>query len=63
MDEHIFTCPGYQDLVPENVTLDLFWDADTLNDMETMERLGRMMKVIIERMDRIQEIDVSKVPQ
>ena len=50
-------------LVPENVTLDLFWDADTLNDMETMERLGRMMKVIIERMDRIQEIDVSKVPQ
>ena len=55
-DIHVFTCPGYKDLNPDGISLDLFWDAEALNDMKVMSPAAKIMNEIITRMEDIQNI-------
>ena len=38
-DVHLFTCPGYADLNPDGVALDMFWDEEILNDIAYCHQL------------------------
>ena len=55
-DEHVFSCPGYRDLITDDISLELFWDEETLNDIETLSIAAKIMYKIIERMECIQEM-------
>ena len=56
LDEHIFTCPGYKDLVTNEISLAMFWNTDVLNDIEVLSDAAKIMRQIIERMEDIQEM-------
>ena len=56
LDEHIFTCPGYKDLVTDDMSLEMFWNNDVLNDMQVLSVAAKSMTLIIERMEEIQEM-------
>ena len=56
LDEHIFTCPGYKDLVTDEISLSMFWNTDVLNDIEVLSGAAKIMRQIIERMESIQEM-------
>ena len=53
-DAHLFHCPGYQDLVPENVTFDMFWDNEALNDTERLRCAAGAVLGIVDRLEEIQ---------
>ena len=56
-DEHIFVCPGYSDLIiEENVTYDMFWDKDVLQDVNKLKVIASVAITIIERLELIQKI-------
>ena len=53
-DEHVFSCPGYGDLVIEGMSMDMFWDNDILADTEKIKVVAKCVIKIIERMEDIQ---------
>ena len=53
-DVHLFTCPGYADLNPDGVALDMFWDEEILNDMRILSAAARCLCKIIERLEDVQ---------
>ena len=59
-DAHLFHCPGYQDLVPENVTFDMFWDNEALNDTERLRCAAGAVLGIVDRLEEIQNMDSKK---
>ena len=56
-DLHVFSCPGYQDIEMENVTLNMFWNPETLNNIELISKGAKVMVNIIRRMEEIKGID------
>ncbi len=54
--EHVFSCPGYMDLINHKLQYNMFWDKEVLKDMDILRELSRNMKLIIERMEEIQKI-------
>ena len=57
VDEHIFHCPGYKDIVAgKEVSLEMFWDPEILDDMSKLSEIGGVMKLVIERMEYIQSM-------
>ena len=56
-DVHVFSCPGYQDIQMENVTLDMFWNDETLNNIEVISKAAKVMVNIIRRMEEIEGIE------
>ena len=42
-DIHIFTCPGYVDLNPDDICLQLFWDEKYLNDMNVLSNAAKTL--------------------
>ena len=63
VDEHIFSCPGYLDIVKnEQIHYDMLWDDNVLSDMELLKQIAQVIKSLIERMEVIQrmgELDLS----
>ena len=56
-DVHVLTCPGYSDLnVCGLVSLDVFWNVESLKDMALLAPAAQMMKKMIERMEEIKDI-------
>ena len=55
-DIHVFSCPGYVDLNPIGVSLDLFWNTEALNDMKVLSPAAKVMSEIITRMEEIQNL-------
>ena len=55
-DVHIFKCPGYQDIINENLSYEMFWDEDTFNNLALLKDLARMAKCIILRIERVQQL-------
>ena len=55
-DAHVFTCPGYVDLNPSGITIDLFWNTEALEDMEILSPAAKMVNEIITRMEEIQNV-------
>ena len=55
-DAHVFTCPGYTDLNPSGITLDLFWNIESIEDMEILSPAAKILNEIIIRMEDIQNV-------
>ena len=51
-DEHLFSCPGYIDLIPEDVHYKMFFALD--EKKEILEKAAKCLKRIMDRMEIIQ---------
>jgi hypothetical protein len=58
-DEHLFHCPGYQDLFTSDMSYSMFWDNDVLEDTVRIKKAACIILGIIERLNEIQ-VMVSK---
>jgi len=56
LDEHIFSCPGYCDIVDHEIHYDMLWNNEVLKDMKLLKKIACNMKMIIERIEDIQRI-------
>ena len=56
-DIHLFTCPGYSDIVNGQFNFYSFWDNDTLEDMGKLKMLAKIVLLLLERMKHIQKFD------
>ena len=56
LDEHIFSCPGYQDIIDPEIKYEMLWDKEVLKDMGILKKIADCLKLIIERMKEIQKI-------
>ena len=57
-DEHIFTCPGYVDLVDQNLEYKMFWDNNFLNDIGRLKPVAGSVLKIIERIEAVQSLNL-----
>ena len=55
-DEHLFSCPGYQDLIVTDVRYEMFWDEVTLEDAVKMGTAATVLVRIIERLEEVQDM-------
>ena len=55
-DTHIFTCPGYVDLNPDGICLQVFWDVKYLSDMIVLSHAAKTLIKLIDRMEKIQNL-------
>ena len=55
-DGHIFTCPGYEDLNPDGINLEVFLDDQYLNDMNLLSPAAKTLIKMVERMEEIQTV-------
>ena len=55
-DEHIFTCPGYQDLLSDDVNHKMFWDEEILNDTAKIKKGACAIIAIVERLNEVQDM-------
>ena len=55
-DTHMFTCPGYADLNPECINIEVFWDEQYLNDMNLLSPAAKMLIKMVDRMEEIQKL-------
>ena len=55
-DAHLFGCPGYQDIVTNEVWYDMFWDEAVLNDTTQLKRAASVLVSLIERLELLQKI-------
>ena len=53
-DEHLFHCPGYQDLLHDGVYYKMFWDDKVLNDTVLIKKAACSILGMIERLKEIQ---------
>lgn len=51
-DEHLFTCPGYVDLIPEEINYDMFFDDNT--SIEELSNGAKCLENIISRLELFQ---------
>ena len=55
-DQHIFTCPGYSDIIRGKFSLDVFWDKNVLDDTMKLQDIAKTVMLLIERMENIQKL-------
>ena len=53
-DAHLFTCPGFQDLIPAEVCYDMFWDESVLKDAVRLKKAACVLLLVIDRLEVIQ---------
>ena len=53
-DVHLFKCPGYADLNPDDVRLDMFFNEEILNDMNVLSAAAQCLCSIIVRLEEVQ---------
>ena len=53
-DQHIFSCPGFADIVEDNMWFGMFWDEKVLGDMLFLAEIAKVVKRIIKRLEEIQ---------
>ena len=54
-DGHLFSCPGFQDLVC-GVTYEMFWDEAVLSDADKLSSAASVVVAMIERLEAVQEL-------
>ena len=59
-DAHVFSCPGYQDLLSDDIWYDMFWDPSILKDTVKLKKAAGILLAIVERMEEIQDMVVNK---
>ena len=55
-DSHLFACPGYADLVCDDVWYSMFWDEEILNDSIKLRKAAAVVISLIERLETVQEM-------
>ena len=53
-DEHLFHCPGYQDLITADINYNMFWDDDVLEDTIRIKKAAGVMLQIVDRLNEVQ---------
>ena len=56
-DAHLFTCPGFNDLNPDGITLDIFWNDEVLNNIDKLLPAAKCLQSIISRLEEVQKFD------
>ena len=59
-DEHIFSCPGYMDLIEDMFDYQVFWNKDVLEDMVLLKEIAKIVLLLVERMEYIQNLNLSQ---
>ena len=55
-DPHLFWCPGYQDLITDDIWYNMFWDDNILKDISKMKKAASILLSVIERLELIQKM-------
>ena len=55
-DVHVFNCPGYTDLNTTGISIDLFWNAEAIENMEVLAPAANIVNRMIARMEEIQNV-------
>ena len=55
-DSHMFTCPGYHDLNPDGIGIEVFCDEQYLNDMMLLSQAAKTLVRMLSRMVEIQNL-------
>ena len=58
-DQHVFSCPGYADIIQGKYCFDVFWDKNVLNDIDKLKEIAKVVLLLIERMENIQNIGLT----
>ena len=53
---HLFWCPGYQDLITDDIWYNMFWDDNILKDISKMKKAASILMSVIERLELIQKM-------
>ena len=55
-DAHLFGCPGYQDLITDDIWYNMFWDETSLSEFDKLGKAADVLISIIERLELIQKM-------
>jgi hypothetical protein len=59
-DEHIFSCPGYSDILAENqFHYKMLFDDHVLDDMLQLKQMAEVIVLLVQRMEQIQSVGCS----
>ena len=58
-DAHLFGCPGYQDIITDEIWYDMFWDDNILSDTIKLNKPAAILLRVIERLEQIQKMSSS----
>ena len=56
-DSHLFTCPGYSDIVGGQFNYHSFWDTNILEDTDKLKMLAKTVVLLLQRMKHVQNFD------
>ena len=56
-DSHLFTCPGYSDIVGGQFNYHSFWDTNILEDTDKLKVLAKTVVLLLQRMKHVQNFD------
>ena len=56
-DEHIFSCPGYCDLIKGSFSFGAFWDREVLEDMAKLKEIAAVVIAVLSRLDAVQKLE------
>ena len=59
-DEHIFHCPGYQDILSDDIYYSMFWEKEILDDPAKIKNAACVMLGIIERLNEVQSMSPKR---
>ena len=59
-DEHIFHCPGYQDILSDDTYYSMFWEKEILDDPAKIKNAACVMLGIIERLNEVQSMSPKR---
>ena len=55
-DDHIFSCPGYTDIIGGKFRFDAFWDSKILEDMTKLKEIAAVVLEILSRLEVVQNL-------
>ena len=58
-DAHLFECPGYQDIISDDIWFHMFWDDNILKDTVKMKKAASILVSVIERLEVLQNMVIS----
>ena len=53
-DAHLFGCPGYQDIITDEVWYDMFWEESVLKDTNQLKQASSILLSVIDRIELLQ---------
>ena len=57
-DEHIFSCPGYSDLIDGKFEYEVFWEQEFLDDPVKLKDVAEIVLKVMERLEAVQSLNL-----